>query len=179
MIKRSDKKAFWGNVGSIAYERMTCFTELSFSQNPKEYSRQYVDEPFERTDVIGYSPSISYQFDDFTTVDEYKPAEDIALITIMNIVGEEAHRDIVQVDFSRPQGKGKYMAVKRTVAVIPDSEGSGTDAYTYSGTFKTVGPTAYGLATLISSSEEGVEPNPENVQAISFEAIDIYNGLTE
>lgn len=178
MIKRSDKKAFWGDPNSEVYERMTCFTELSFSQNPKEYSRQYVDEPFERTDVTGYSPSISYQFDDFTTVDEPTAAEDIMMITTLNIVGEKAHRDIVQVDFSRPQGDGKYMAVKRTIAVIPNSEGSGTDAYTYSGTFKTVGPTVFGCATLIASSEEGVEPNPENVKAISFEAVDI-KGLTE
>ena len=34
---------------------------------------------------------------------------------------------------------GKKVAYKRDFAVIPDSEGDGTDAYTYSGTFKTKG----------------------------------------
>ena len=48
------------------FTRMKGFTELSGSKNPTEYSRQYVDEIFESTDVTGYSPSWSFAFDDYT-----------------------------------------------------------------------------------------------------------------
>lgn len=66
VTKRSDKVAFIGiagSDGSVIYHRMTNFTEFSQSKNAIEYSRQYVDEDFERSDVVGYAPSISYQFD--------------------------------------------------------------------------------------------------------------------
>ena len=38
-------------------------------------------------------------------------------------------------------------AVKRDFAVVADSEGDGTDAYTYSGTFRAKGEKVLGTAT--------------------------------
>ena len=67
LVKRSDKVAFFGNVssGTETFNRMRGFTTLSQSKNPKEYSRQYVDEEFETTDVTGYSPSYDFGFDQY------------------------------------------------------------------------------------------------------------------
>ena len=59
--KRSDIVAFYGIEDT--FHRMRGFTEGSISKNPKEYSRQYIDEDGEQTDVVGYSPSMSYAFD--------------------------------------------------------------------------------------------------------------------
>lgn len=46
------------------YTRMTGFTSMSESKNSTEYSRQYVDEASERSDVVGYSPSNDYDLTD-------------------------------------------------------------------------------------------------------------------
>lgn len=164
MINRSDKKAFYGvpsEEGNLTFTRMKYFTELSISKNPKEYSRQYVDEASERTDVTGYSPSMSYAFDDFVGD---VVLEDIVEITNEEKLGINAQREIVQVDFSRPVANGGFEAVKRTFAVIADSEGGSTDAYTYGGTFKAVGPKVLGVA-VIATPAEG---NSENVETITF-----------
>lgn len=162
MINRSDKKAFYGVPGEAGTEftRMKYFTELSISKNPKEYSRQYVDEASERTDVTGYSPSMSYAFDD---CEGDKVLADIVEITNEEKLGLEAQREIVQVDFTKPSGDG-FEAVKRTFAVIADSEGDSTDAYTYSGTFKTVGQKIHGIAK-IETPENG---DSESVETITF-----------
>ena len=56
IVQRSKRVAFM-NVSKEAelpkFERMTNFTTLTNSKNPKEYSRQYVDEDAERSDVVG------------------------------------------------------------------------------------------------------------------------------
>ena len=48
------------------YTRMTGFTSMSESKNASEYSRHYVDEESERTDVVGYATSNDYEFDRYT-----------------------------------------------------------------------------------------------------------------
>ena len=48
------------------FNRMRGFTTLSGSKNSIEYSRQYVDEEFETTDVVGFSPSVDFGFDQYT-----------------------------------------------------------------------------------------------------------------
>ena len=164
MIKRSDKKAFYGipsEGGTPIFTRMKYFTELSVEKNPKEYSRQYIDEAEERTDVVGYSPSMSYNFDDYAGD---AVLEDIVRITDNELLGTDAQREIVQVDFSSPAENGGYVAIKRTFAVIADSEGDSTDAYTYSGTFKTVSKKVIGVAT-IATPEDG---DSESVETITF-----------
>lgn len=147
MIKRSDKLAFIGTSGteSTTFTRMKGFTELSMSKNPKEYSRQYIDEEAERTDIIGYSPELSYAFDEF---EDDAAQKIITEITNKELIGDAAKVDIVIVDLSREVSgsSGKFEAVKRTFSVIPDSEGDSTDAYTYSGTFKANGEKVFGTA---------------------------------
>lgn len=164
LIKRSDKKMFYGipgTAGDATFNRMHYFTELSTSKNPAEYSRQYVDEAMERTDVTGYSPSISFSFDDYAGD---SVLEDIVSIINEKKLGTDAQRDLILVDFSK-EVDGGYYAVKRTFAVIADSEGGDAEAYTYSGNFKVTGAPITGIAK-ISTPADG---DSDSVETITFE----------
>ena len=148
LVKRSDKVAFFGNMGTgtETFNRMRGFTTLSGSKNPNEYSRQYVDEEFETTDVTGYSPSYEFGFDQYT---DDLVHEEIVEILDGEKTGTNARRNIVVVDFSQAVGNG-YKATKREYAIIGDAEGDSMDAYTYSGTFRATGNRVKGLATVNS-----------------------------
>lgn len=146
LVKRNQKIAFYGCVGDSGtiYHRMTGFTEFSKSANPKEYQRQYVDEDQERSDIVGYSPEYSYSFDQF----EDSPVHaDIAAIADEEKTGADAIRYVIVVDFTKAETAGKHTAVKRGFAVVPDSEGDSTDAYTYSGSLKANGSRVVGTVT--------------------------------
>lgn len=150
LVKRSDKVSFFGNIdnGTETFNRMRGFTTLSGSKNAIEYTRHYVDEEMETTDVTGYSPSIGFGFD------QYK--DDLVHDEMVKILdgektGTEARRNIVTVDFSQPTNGG-YKATKREYSIIGDADGDGTDAYTYSGTFRATGQRITGTATLNSDS---------------------------
>lgn len=139
LVTRPKKLAFW-KLPNGQYHRMEGFTDLSYSQNPKEYSRQYVDEEFERTDIVGYAPSISYSFDRYAG----NPVlNDIVKITENEYIADLMKRTIVTVDlttagFLSPTASSAS-AKMRDYAVIPDSNGDSTDCLTYSGNFKTKG----------------------------------------
>lgn len=149
LVQRANKVAFYGVPGSgsdVTYSRMQGFTELSQSKNAMEYSRQYVDELFEQTDVVGYSPSISYNFDEYT---DNAVQEDIVSITDREVVGSDAVRKILLVDMTnREAAADSCPAIMREFAVIPDGEGDSMEAYTYSGTFRAKGALVYGNATV-------------------------------
>lgn len=148
IVKRSDKVAFYAvnSEDDAKFHRMKGFTEISLSKNPKEYSRQYIDEEFERTDVVGYSTSLSYGFDQHEGDAVH---DDLVKIHDGELLASDAVRSIVIVDFTKSaEGEdGKFFARKRDFSVIPDGEGSSTDAYTYTGTFKTAGDTVSGRAS--------------------------------
>ena len=133
LVTRPKKLAFW-QLPDGSFQRMEGFTDLSYSQNPKEYSRQYVDEEFERTDIVGYAPSISYSFDRYTG---NEVLEDIVKITENEYIGDLMKRTIVTVDLSTSSAVSP--AKMRDYAVIPDSNGDTTDCLTYSGNFKAKG----------------------------------------
>lgn len=147
LIKRSDKVSFLGCIseGTETFNRMRGFTTLSGAKNPTEYSRRYVDEEFETTDVTGYSPSLDFGFDQYSG----DPVHD-EMVKILDgeALGTEARRNIVTVDFSQEAGEGSYKAVKREYAIIGDAEGDSMDAYTYSGTFRSTGKRIVGTATV-------------------------------
>ncbi len=73
--------------------------------------------------------------------------EDIAKIADGELLGTQAVRTIVLVDFTKPTGDGGYAATKRSFTIIPDSEGDSTDAYTYSGTMKAADSPQAGTVT--------------------------------
>lgn len=147
LVKRSDKVSFLGckKDGSEKFNRMRGFTTLSGSKNPTEYSRRYVDEEFETTDVTGYSPSLDFGFDQYIGDPVH---EEMVEILDGEKLGTEARRNIVTVDFSQEAGEGSYKAVKREYAIIGDAEGDSMDAYTYSGTFRATGKRVVGTATV-------------------------------
>lgn len=143
VTKRSDKVAFYGvptGEGEYTFYRMKGFSDLSTSKNAKEYTRQYVDEEFEQTDVVGYSPSISFTLDQMKNDPVHK---DIADIYNNEKVGVDAVRPIVIVDMLSDAKE----AISRDYAVIADGEGNGMDAYVYSGTLKAKGEKIKGTAT--------------------------------
>ena len=146
LVKRSRKVAFM-NVSTTAianFLRMTKFTEISKSKNPTEYSRTYVDEDGEVTDVTGYSEEISYNFDLHVGNLVHQKIVDI---TDNEKTGADALVQILQVDFTKPIGDG-YEARLRTYSVVPDAEGDSTDAYTYSGAFRKNSNMTIGVATM-------------------------------
>lgn len=97
LVTRNKKVAFY-KVGD-KFLRMTGFTAMTKSANPKEYARQYVDETGEITDVTGYSPSIEYTFDQYVNNEVHK---DIVEITEDEKLGSDAVREIVIVDLTAP-----------------------------------------------------------------------------
>lgn len=127
------------------------FTDLSESKNAKEYTRQYVHEKSERSDVVGYAPTIAYSFDMYSGD---AVCEKIAAVTDAEKTGNAAHIDVVVVHLWEEDAEtsGSFRAFKRTYAVIPDSKGSGTDALIYTGTLKAVGESAEGLFALSSKA---------------------------
>lgn len=143
IIKRFKKLAFYGVPSdansSITFHRMKGFDTISTSKNPKEYSRQYIDEEFEQTDVVGYTPRISFSFDQFENNEVHA---DIANIFNNEMTGADAVRSIIMVDMSDGNA-----AIMRDFAVVPENEGDGTDAYTYSGSFRVKGDKVFGVAT--------------------------------
>ena len=148
ITKSSDRVAFAevaGTGNATVLKRMTNFTEMSTNKNPKEYTRQYVDETFERSDIAGYSPSISYSFDYDNTNDVHKH---IVNISDNELVGDEAKMSIVVVELDNETSTaGSFVAKKRDFYVIPDSEGGDKDFYTYGGNFKANGGIIEGTAT--------------------------------
>lgn len=149
LVKRSQRRAYYGvpaaESGTTTYTRMTKFTSLSKSKNPKTYSRQYVDEDAAIEDVVGYAESISYAFDEEVGNTVHA---DIANIADEEQLGEDAVREII-VAFLDQEGEtsGSKRAVKRSYAVIPNGEGDKTEAYTRSGDFKCRGPQVFGEVT--------------------------------
>lgn len=117
------------------------FTTFPESKNPKEYTRKYVNYKTEKTDVIGYAPSIAYSCDVITG----EPCvSEIVKITDNELLGTATHRDIVSVNCWEEASTGAYKAFKRTYAIIPDGKGDGTDALIYTGTMKAVSDIVFG-----------------------------------
>ncbi|MDO5558128.1 MAG: hypothetical protein Q4F95_00865 [Oscillospiraceae bacterium] len=151
LVRREQKVAFYGvpttsgSSTTTTYTRMQKFTSLSTSKGAKEYSRQYVDEAFETSSVVGYSPSIGYEFDLHTGNTVH---QDIVSISDEEKLGDDAVREIIVVDKTTAgSSSGSFKASKRSFTVVPSSEGDSTDAYTYSGDFKCAGEIVKGEAT--------------------------------
>ena len=147
IVRRSQRVAFMNTNkegGAPKFERMTGFTAMTNSKEPKEYSRQYVDENAERSDVVGYAPSTEFSYDRHTNT----PVHDIlSEIHDKELLGSDAHVEIISVDLFAEDEEKRCPATKRTYAVIPDTDGDGTDAMIYSGTFKSVSEIEEGYAT--------------------------------
>lgn len=147
MVQRHQRVAFMntGTLDSPVFTRMKKFTNMSNAKNPKEYSRQYVDEAIEETDVVGYAPSTDYSFDRHTNTPVH---EMIAKIHDGELTGSDTLVEILLVDLFTVDQAGKCEARKRTYSVIPSADGDGTDALVYTGTFKAKSKSVKGTAVL-------------------------------
>ena len=88
-----------------------------------------MDEDAERSDVVGYAPSIEFSYDRHTNT----PVHDrLSEIHDKELLGDDAHVDIVRVELFTEDEQKRCKATKRTYAVIPDTDGDGTDAMIYS-----------------------------------------------
>lgn len=144
-VKGNEKLPFWGVGDSdVVYHRMKGFEEFSTSLNPNEYSRKYIDEDYERTDVTHYSPSVSFGFD---LIKDNEVHSDIAKMADNEVVGSAAVRSVLIVDLSSESKAGAYKAYKRDYEVIMDSEDGSEMMYKYSGNLKVAGSKVFGTAT--------------------------------
>lgn len=159
------KRLSFMKVDDGKYVRMTKFTSLSESKDAKEYSRHYVDEESETSDVVGYASGVSYEFDRHTNNEVHKK---IAQITDDEVTGPEARVEIVTVDIFEPVSEADPKVCKaraRTYSVVPDSSGDGTDSLAYSGTFKAAGGITEGTATATEDWKTAKEITFEPKQA--------------
>lgn len=139
-IYSRDKIVLFMNTGTSenpVYTRMQGFTGAGKSLNPITYSRRYVDEAFERETTTGYSTNISYEFD--------------------RIQGNAVHNKICQVHDEELLGANCEILRVNTITneaslrnfdINPDTDGDGTDAYTYSGNFHANGEIQKGTGTV-------------------------------
>jgi len=144
LISRDQWKAYMdtGTADAPVYSLIgEGFTSFSESKNPKEYSRQYIHERTERTDVVGYAPSISYSTDVYS---EDPVIRKIIEITDRELIGTDAQVTVYLVN-EWEEVEGGLRAYQRRYAVIPDARGDGTDAMIYSGTLKAVGDIVEGV----------------------------------
>lgn len=126
-----------GTTENPVWTRMQGFTEMPNELNTQTYSRRYVDERTERESVIGYSKSIGYSFDRVTSNAVHNK---IAKVHDDEEVGVTC--EILTVNLKTNSAK------RRTYDIIPDTDGDGTDAYQYSGSFHAVGEGTTGTATV-------------------------------
>lgn len=144
LVGRHKRLAFM-KTDETTFTRMTGFTSLGDSKEAKEYSRQYVDEQTERTDVVGYAAGVGYEFDRHTNTPVHAK---LAEISDDEVVGTDAQVEIVSVDLFAEGAAGTTAPARlRTYSVIPDSSGDSTDALTYSGTLKAASEITKGTAT--------------------------------
>lgn len=111
------------------------FTSFPEQKNPQEYTRKYINYKTEKTDVIGYSPSIEYSCD---CISDDPVVQEIVKIHDGELVGNDTHRDVVNVNKWESTAENVYKAYKRTYAIVPNQKGEGTDALIYTGTFRAV-----------------------------------------
>ena len=145
LVLRADVVSFMEVEGK--YYRMKGFTDLPTSKETEEYSRKYVDEKSERTSSTSMTSSTDF------TLDRYKdnPVHNrIQEVFDKELLADDATVNIVVVNFAKAiEGQeGKYFAIKRNHTIVPDSEGDGTDAFQYSGSFKANGSPIEGYAEL-------------------------------
>ena len=152
LVQRHEKVAYYGikdSDGNTVYHRMCGFTKMDTSKNPQEYKRRYIDESFEQSDVVAFSPSVSFSFDRYSGDPVH---DDIVKLADNEILGTDAVRSIVVADISTRDEQGRAEAVMRDFSVMVEAEGNSLDAYTLSGVMNTKGEKVFGKATL---SEDG------------------------
>ncbi len=118
------------------------FTEFTENKNPREYTRQYINEAVERTDIVGFASAVTYAFD----VYEDDPVCDKLLnLTLSEAVGADAVVRIITAFLYKESGTaGRVEAIRRDYAVCPSKLGSGTEALICAGNLRACGEIVHG-----------------------------------
>lgn len=140
LVKRADLKSYMDVAEAGAPNPSYAligegFTSLSESKNPKEYSRQYIHEYTERTDVVGYAPALAYNVDVHTN---NAVIAKIVKVTDEELTGSDAKVSIVTVNCYEGTETARP-AFKRDYNIIPDGKADGVEALVYTGNLKAGG----------------------------------------
>ncbi|MBE6657126.1 MAG: hypothetical protein E7604_01650 [Ruminococcaceae bacterium] len=146
LVTRSDMRSYL-LVNGVYREIGEGFTDFTENKNPKEYSRQYIHESAERTDLVGFAPSVTYAFDVFDA-DEVQAA--LMEIMLSEAVGDAAAVTVVTAFLHKPAEDGCVEAVCREYTVCPAKLGAGTEALICSGTLKARGDAKRGTFDVAS-----------------------------
>ncbi|MBO5649451.1 MAG: hypothetical protein J6S76_06005 [Clostridia bacterium] len=133
LITRSAMRSYL-SVDGVYNEIGEGFTDFTENKNPREYSRRYIHESTERTDLVGFAPSVTYAFD---VCDADCVQEHLLKMTMEEEVGADARVTVVTAFLYRPgEREGCVRAIRRAYTVCPARLGSGTEALICSGTMK-------------------------------------------
>ena len=159
VYNRADIVNFMGlTISAITFVSIQGFTDGGRSLNASTYDRRYIYEKTERSDVIAYATAIAYGFDRMYGNSVH---DTVANVHDKELVG--AVLPIVTVNFNEPV-EGGYKAKYRLYSIAPDGDGDSTDAYTYSGEFKSNGSVIEVFAKIV----EGTDKDTGNIMAVSF-----------
>lgn len=126
--------------GTSTFNRMEGFTDFGESKNPEEHDSAYVDEITKRTNIISYSSSFGYTFEEHKGQPVH---EEIIKIEENEVVGKGAVRRVIVVNMNTVTGSGsgklRAMARIRPYTIIPDSSAANQGVMTHSGNFKSNG----------------------------------------
>lgn len=141
------------------YYRLYGFTELSETANPQEYTRKYIDEARERTDIVGMTKTSSFNLDyhegDLVHAD-IKNMYDKELTgtnTEREFIAVELFKDVKYTETPTLQAKetktgetktGKRAILRKYTVIISDS--GGEEAVTFAGSFNVSGDRIEGIA---------------------------------
>ncbi|MBQ7982114.1 MAG: hypothetical protein IJ302_00980 [Clostridia bacterium] len=141
LITRSAMRSYLSADGELL-EIGEGFTDFTENKNPKEYARQYIHEATERTDLVGFAPSVTY------AVDVYEAdavQEKLMAMTTEEAVGADAVVTVVTAFLYRAgSAENRVRAIRRRYTVCPARLGTGTDALICSGTLKACGEAEIG-----------------------------------
>lgn len=147
------------NTFDEKYHRLYGFTELSETANPQEYTRKYIDEARERTDIVGMTKTSSFNLDyhegDLVHAD-IKNMYDKELTgtnTEREFIAVELFKDVKYTETPTLQTKetktgeaktGKRAILRKYTVIISDS--GGEEAVTFAGSFNVSGDRIEGIA---------------------------------
>lgn len=147
------------NTFEEKYYRLYGFTELSETANPQEYTRKYIDEARERTDIVGMTKTSSFNLDyhegDLVHAD-IKNMYDKELTgtnTEREFIAVELFKDVKYTETPTLQAKetktgetktGKRAILRKYTVIISDS--GGEEAVTFAGSFNVSGDRIEGVA---------------------------------
>lgn len=114
--------------------------------NPSDEEYSYVDQATTDTEVQGYTPEISY---DFNGDDEVKAQEPIINIYENELLGDKAVVTGIEVFTKKTLVgyEGNYKAYRRQFTVVPDTFGGDPGVMVYSGSLKAKGNKEWGYVT--------------------------------